>query len=164
MNFTKIKEEIALLKRGYQTLYKIDKDIIIYPVLNALLGVISPYTTIYLTSCLINGIVQREEMQTLLCYASLIVGINLMVSIIMRLVSKRVDTARNMFWPKKEIYFSSVNMSMQYEHLENPEIRLKKERMRQAEAAVGNGLYGLIWNVEGPINRLLSIIVSISGI
>lgn len=162
MNLAKIKEEISILKRGYQTVYKIDKDIVIYSILNALLGVISPYTTIYLTSRLINGIVQRKGMQTLLFYAGLIVGINLIVSAIMRLVSKKVNAARHMFWPKKEIYFSSVNMSMQYEHLENPETRLKKERMLRAEDAMGHGLCGLIWNIEGPINRLVSIIVSVS--
>ncbi len=59
-------------------------------------------------------------------YAVFIVGINLILSVLNRIVSRKVNIADQNIWYSISLYFNSVNMKMQYEHLENPETHLKK--------------------------------------
>lgn len=73
----KIKGELQTIRRGYKLLYSTDRDVILYKALRALIAVISPYTTLYFTSQLINGIAAKKAFGQLMGYAVFIVGINL---------------------------------------------------------------------------------------
>lgn len=161
-SFKKAKCEIQTIIRGYKLLYLIDKDLIIYKALRAVIAVISPYTTIYFTSQLINGIAAGKTFGQLMVYAALIVIINLLMSVLGRLVSKKISIADQNMWHSISLYFNSVNMKMQYEHLENPETHLKRDRIFQAQNASGFGILGLSLQVESFVNAVASIILSVT--
>ena len=78
----KIKCELQTIRRGYKLLYSIDRDVILYKALRALIAVISPYTALYFTSQLINGIAAKKAFGQLMGYAVFIVGIKIPASII----------------------------------------------------------------------------------
>ena len=156
----KIKGELQTIRRGYKLLYSIDRDVILYKALRALIAVISPYTTLYFTSQLINGIAAKQAFGHLMGYAVFIVGINLILSVLNRIVSRKVNIADQNIWYSISLYFNSVNMKMQYEHLENPETHLKRDRIFQAQNANGFGVMLLSWKVEAFVNAAASIILS----
>lgn len=162
LSFNNIKYELQMIIRGYKLLYSIDKDLIIYKALRAVITVISPYTTLYLTSQLITGIAVKKTFGQLIFYAALIVIINLIMSILNRLVSRKISIADQNIGDSIELYFNSVNMKMQYEHLEDPETHIKRDRIFQAQNASGFGLMMLSWQIEGFVNAVASIIVSIA--
>lgn len=156
----KIKGELQTIRRGYKLLYSIDRDVILYKALRALIAVISPYTTLYFTSQLINGIAAKQAFGQLMGYAVFIVDINLILSVLNRIVSRKVNIADQNIWYSISLYFNSVNMKMQYEHLENPETHLKRDRIFQAQNANGFGVMLLSWKVEAFVNAAASIILS----
>ncbi len=156
----KIKCELQTIRRGYKLLYSIDRDVILYKALRALIAVISPYTALYFTSQLINGIAAKKAFGQLMGYAVFIVGINLILSVLNRIVSRKVNIADQNIWYSISLYFNSVNMKMQYEHLENPETHLKRDRIFQAQNANGFGVMLLSWKVEAFVNAAASIILS----
>lgn len=160
--FNKFKSELQTIIRGYKLLYSIDKILITYKAFRALIGVVSPYTTLYLSSRLISGIAAKESIRQLIFYAALIVAINLVMSVITRLVSRKVSVADQNMWTSIELYFNSVNMKMQYEHLENPETHMKKDRIFQAQNANGFGVMLLTWQVESFVYSVASIILSVA--
>lgn len=162
MKTTKWKEAIILTLRGYKFWYKIDKNIIIYKILYAICGIISPYTTVYISALLITGIAEGKELKKLFSYALAIVGINLIMSFLNRMCLRKINASQNFMWEKKEIFFNSVNMSMQYEHLENPETYLKRDRIFEAQNANGFGTWMLLWHIEQFIRGIFSVIISIS--
>lgn len=162
MKTTKWKEAIILTLRGYKFWYKIDKNIIIYKILYAICGIISPYTTVYISALLITGIAEGKELKKLFSYALAIVGINLIMSFLNRMCLRKINASQNFMWDKKEIFFNSVNMSMQYEHLENPETYLKRDRIFEAQNANGFGTWMLLWHIEQFIRGIFSVIISIS--
>jgi len=159
---TKWKEAIILTLRGYKFWYKIDKNIIIYKILYAICGIVSPYTTVYISALLITGIAEGKELKKLFSYALAIVGINLIMSFLNRMCLRKINASQNFMWEKKEIFFNSVNMSMQYEHLENPETYLKRDRIFEAQNANGFGTWMLLWHIEQFIRGIFSVIISIS--
>lgn len=156
----KIKGELQTIRRGYKLLYSTDRDVILYKALRALIAVISPYTTLYFTSQLINGIAAKKAFGQLMGYAVFIVGINLILSVLNRIVSRKVNIADQNIWYSISLYFNSVNMKMQYEHLENPETHLKRDRIFQAQNANGFGVMLLSWKVEAFVNAAASIVLS----
>lgn len=162
MKTTKWKEAIILTLRGYKFWYKIDKNIIIYKILYAICGIVSPYTTVYISALLITGIAEGKELKKLFSYALAIVGINLIMSFLNRMCLRKINASQNFMWDKKEIFFNSVNMSMQYEHLENPETYLKRDRIFEAQNANGFGTWMLLWHIEQFIRGIFSVIISIS--
>lgn len=162
MKITKWKEAITLTLHGYKFWYKIDKNIIIYKILYAICGIVSPYTTVYISALLITGIAEGKELKKLFSYALAIVGINLIMSFLNRICLRKINASQNFIWEKKEIFFNSVNMSMQYEHLENPETHLKRDRIFEAAAANGFGTFMLLWHIEQFVRGIFSVIISIS--
>lgn len=162
MKTTKWKEAITLTLHGYKFWYKIDKNIIIYKILYAICGIVSPYTTVYISALLITGIAEGKELKKLFFYALAIVGINLIMSFLNRICLRKINASQNFIWEKKEIFFNSVNMSMQYEHLENPETHLKRDRIFEAANANGFGTFMLLWHIEQFVRGIFSVIISIS--
>ncbi len=158
----KAKCELQTILRGYKLLYSIDKDIIIYKALRAAIAVVSPYTTLYFTAQLISGIAAGKTFGQLMVYAALIVTINLIMSVLSRLVSRKIRIADQNLWNSISLYFNSVNMKMQYEHLENPATHLKRDRIFQAQNANGFGVMLLSWQVETFVNVIASIILSVA--
>ena len=53
-------------------------------------------------------------------------------------------------------------IKMQYEHLEDPETHLKRDRIFQAQNANGFGVMWLSWQVETFVNAVASIILSVT--
>ncbi len=162
MKTIKWKEAITLTFHGYKFWYKIDKNIIIYKILYTICGIVSPYTTVYISALLITGIAEGKELKKLFSYALAIVGINLIMSFLNRICLRKINASQNFIWEKKEIFFNSVNMSMQYEHLENPETHLKRDRIFEAAAANGFGTFMLLWHIEQFVRGIFSVIISIS--
>lgn len=160
--FKQAKCELQTILRGYKLLYSIDKDLILYKALRAVIAVVSPYTTLYFTSQLINGIAVGNTFGQLMVYAVLIVIINLIMSVLSRLVSRKISIADQNIWYSIERYFNLVNMKMQYEHLEDPKTHLKRDRIFQAQNANGFGIILLSWQVETFVNAVASIVLSVT--
>ena len=160
--FKKAKCEFQTIIRGYKLLYSIDKDLILYKALRAVIAVVSPYTTLYFTSQLINGIAAGKTFGQLMVYAVLIVFINLIMSVLSRLVSRKISIADQNILNSISLYFNSVNMKMQYEHLEDSETHLKRDRIFHAQNANGFGVMRLTWQVENFVNAVVSIVLSVT--
>lgn len=157
-----MKSELRTIVRGYQLLYSIDKNQVVYKALHAVIGVLSPYATLYLSSGLINGIAAGEGIRQLLGYAAWIVGINLVLAVVNRLIARQIEIADQNRWTSIELFFNSVNMKMQYEKLENPETHMKRERIMQAQNANGFGIMMLTYHVESFVTAMVSIILSVA--
>lgn len=158
--FKNTKRDLQTIIQGYRLLYSIDKDLIIYKTLRAVVSLISPYSTLYLTSQLINGISSGKSFRQLMLYAVLIVLINLLVSVVNRLISRKVSIANQNLRSSIELYFNSVNMKMQYEHLEDPDTHIKRNRIFVAQDSNGLGIMILPWQIESLISSAASIVLS----
>ena len=161
-HFSKIKSELQLIIRGYKLLYTMDKSHIIYKTLKAVIGVISPYTTLYLSARLISGIAAGDDYGKLLLYAGFIIMINLIMSILKAFVQRKINVAERTIWNSVELYYVSVNLKMQYERLEDPKTHLKKERIQHAQHENGSGVMLLAWQIERFVDAFISIFLSVT--
>lgn len=157
-----LKKDIQLILRGYKLIWTIDNNLIIWDIFRALLTVVSPYTTIYLSARIISGIAAGEPFRQLMFYAALTIFIQFAMSLLTRAVTRKVNAANQTRHDLFEIYFSSVNRNMQYEHLENPETHLRKDRITRAADASGFGFTYLIFQIEGCVNAIASVILSVT--
>lgn len=155
-----IKKELSLIFRGYRLLYSIDKDLIIYRSLESLIKILAPYSTIYLSALLINGITQHFDFYLLLRYALAIVIINLVINVAQKFVARKANISDTLIWYSNQAMFNSANMQMQYEHLENPQTHLLRDRILEAENASGYGLLYLAQQIDKIITAIFSIIFS----
>lgn len=158
--FKNTKRDLQTIIQGYRLVYSIDKDLIIYKTIRAIVSLISPYSTLYLTSQLINGISSGKSFSQLMLYAVLIVLINLLVSVVNRLIYRKVSIADQNLRSSIELYFNSVNMKMQYEHLEDPDTHIKRNRIFVAQNSSGFGIVILPWQIESLISSAASIVLS----
>lgn len=158
------KEKIAMTWRAVKITQQLDKAQMSYKVTEAILDVISPYATVFLTSLIINGIAagihSSSNLRPLLLYALAIITINLSLSIGRRLLARRINLAEYTWFQKVVLLFNHINMDMQYEHLENSETHLLQDRIFQVSNAYGYGLMILTWRIGKLVRSILSIILS----
>ena len=161
-----LKQKIAFTMRAFKIIQTIDKAQITYKIVEALLDVLSPYATIYLTSLIINGIAAgvntAADFRSLLFYALAIIITNFILSVIKRLVSRRVALSDFVRWATMQRFFNQITRNMQYEHLEDAEVHLLKNRIDEAANSAGFGLLMLTWHISSLVTDISSIFFSIA--
>lgn len=155
----KQKGRLQCTLRFLKDFSKKNADMLAESVLLAILGAVRPYINIVLMGLLIDAVYEGTAMGALLQYAAVALGGNM--------VLRLVETRLREWYNRKNEYIKEIearplnekSLAIDYEYLEEPEIRMLRSRS-QAE---GNyiGLVGwLLYRIEQMITSVLSIILA----
>ena len=124
-----LSEHFQISKRAIRHLFTLSRSYAACLILNAFLKSLMPYVPIYFSARLIDGLYEKQPLQTLALYAGLTVGIVFLLSLASAYLSSRRDIARNDLNLSEEWAFSRKAMEMAYASIENPEVTLLRKRI-----------------------------------
>ena len=156
------KEDLAMITQGYKILFQIDKRFLFYPTITALINSLFPFVNLFMSARILTELTGERNLKTLITYAAITVSFILIFSVIRRFIESKQNIYTNNWWLKIHLYFNDLNNNMQYEHLENPDTRIMRDKIYQAMNAVGGGLPRMIWAVGDLIYNSSTIIFSVS--
>lgn len=120
------------------------------------------YFSLYMSSRLVNELAGKCRWESLLILAGATVAGLFALKLIRRAVEVRRNIWLDLIVRREEIYMFDKQHGLEYEHLENPEVTLLREKIFAAMDASGNGLMQIFWGFGMLMGDMADLILSAS--
>ena len=158
----KLKNRIAITRRGYRMLGKYCPGLIRGKVIIAVLEALAPLVTVWFSARIINEIEGNRDTGTLILLVLLAVGINFAFSLIRNAMSRVVSEKESKMWNFFSKIFSDKQMNMPYADLEDQEIQKQRQKVQENLFMFGNGLGQLVWDTPSLVKVIVGIAASVA--
>lgn len=124
--------------------------------------VFAPYFGLYMSAQMVNELAGRCDIRRLLFMAGFTVAVGFVVSMIVRILQKKLTVMEILTMDQHEEYIMKMQNRHQYEHMENPDIIFLRSKIRNDFSAFGGGLYMVRWSFSELFWGLFDIVFSVS--
>ncbi|MCL2519083.1 MAG: ABC transporter ATP-binding protein/permease, partial [Oscillospiraceae bacterium] len=158
-NIKNIKYHISMIKRGLATLMKMDKWFVLLHIITEAITPFTPYVNIYMAARIINELAGNKNINTLILYVLITIGLNMILSLIASGLHHIKNYHESIFYQGRSMIMSEKNMAMDYENMESREVNILFERIK-IETQTGYNVFYLFYNVGFLINAIIYIILA----
>nr|WP_302019763.1 ABC transporter ATP-binding protein [uncultured Acetatifactor sp.] len=155
-----LREDWKLFARGFGIICKTSPQYLAYNILFLIMNILSPYFALYMSAALVNELAGQCNGKRLAALA----GITVLGQFAINAVKRMVLAARNAWMEvlqtQEELYLADRMHGMEYEHLENPEVTLLREKIFGAMNATSGGLMSLYWISGSLITNVVDLVAS----
>ena len=156
-----LSEHVRISKRAIRHLFSLSRSYAACLILNAILLNLMPYVPVYFSARLIDGLYERQPVQTLAFYVALTVGMVFLLSLASAYLSSRRDIASSELYLSEEWAFSEKAMEMAYASIEDPDVTLLRKRIA-TESQTGYNSWYLTSSLERLVSSVTRILMSLS--
>ena len=157
-----LREEWGLVWRGVKILNEILPHFWMYQVLCTIAETFSPYFGLYMSAQMVNELAGDCDYRRLLQLAGITVFGGFMVSVMIKILQSKRELCENMSWNKHEAFLMDVQNEFQYEHLEDPDVRLRRSEIFAGMNATGTGLFQVMAHITSLLREIMGIVFSVS--
>ncbi len=157
-----LREEWLLIWRGVKIWNEITPHFWLYQVLCTIAEAFSPYFGLYMSAQLVNELAGDCDYRRLLQLAGVTVFGGLIGSLVMKLLQSKKELCENMSWNKHEAFLVDIQNDFQYEHLEDPDVKLRRSEIRAGVDATGAGLFQIMWWIPHLLRDIMGVVFSAS--
>ena len=158
----KLKERIAVTRRGYRMLAEYCPKLIRTKVIAAAAEALSPFVTIWFSGRIINEITGNRDIGTLTALVLLTVGLGFAFSMIRNALNRVISEKESRMWNDFSKIFTDKQMSMDFADLEDQGIQKQRQKVQENLFMFGNGLGQLIWDTPSLVKMIVGIIASVA--
>ena len=133
------KEDFALFRRALRILWKISPRYMVWQVVSGIVEAVTPFFGVYMSARIVNELAGARDKNTLFTLAVVTLLGGFLISVVSRVVRARQTVWKQNSWRNEDLFFMDVQNGMQYNHLENPEVSLLRERISSVKQANGSG-------------------------
>lgn len=156
-----IKEHFQIFIKSVRLLFSLSKTFTLCMILGSMISALMPYAPIYFSVRLIDALTAKEPVNVLALYALVTVGIVFALSLLNAYLSSLRSVSLDSVYRSKNWKFSEKAMQMAYESIEDREVSLLRERIKN-EMQTGYGLFYLYHTTESMISCLTKAAASLS--
>lgn len=157
----KLNEHFQVLRRAAKYTFSINRKYTVLLIMSSFLSAIIGYVPIYFSARVIDSLIAKDSVETVVLYVALTVGIVFAVNLLNTYISAEKDVAYNAMWRNEDWSYSEKAMQMAYESIEDPEITRLRYRVRR-ESQTGQNLFYLYRHMERFTGQVTRIIASIA--
>lgn len=161
MQMNKFKENIKTLNIGLKAIHELQPWVLPVTIFDALFKSTAPFINIYMTARIIDELLGSKDIERLVFLVSLTIGLNLTV----HLISTRLDhlrlLLRSIMIQNQDMKMNEKIISMDYEHVENPETHNVRNKIAEAENMNGGGIIALLEYLGDFAKGFITVITSI---
>ncbi len=154
----KRKEHLQILTRAVKHTFLLNKKCTVLTILNAFLSSIIGYVPIYFSAKVIDSLIEKAPVQTVILYVVLTVGIVFAVNLLNTYISSEKNTAEYAMWRAEDWSFSEKAMQMAYASIEDSKVTELRYRVRRASQTGQN-----IWRLYDTIERFAGQVTKIAA-
>ena len=155
-----LSEDVRLILKGIRIWQKIVPSYVPYLIFDSILGCLKPYFPLYMSAEIINELAGSCELQKLLLLAAIAVVGSFTLSLLSRFTTGRLGAIRYLSYSRHEAYMFDAANHFQYEHLEDPEVALTRNKITSVMNATSSGLQMILYLADDILRKMLSVIVS----
>lgn len=157
----KPREHFQVLRRAAKYTFLINRKYTVLLVVTTFLSSVIGYVPIYFSAKVIDSLIARASVETVILYVALTVGIVFAVNLLNTYLSSEKNVAYSAMWRNEEWTFSEKAMQMAYESVEDPEVtRLFYRVVRENQT--GQNLFYLYRDIERFTEQATKIVASIA--
>ncbi len=156
----KLSEHFQVLRRAAKYTFQVNRKYTVLLIVNAFLSSIIGYVPIYFSAKVIDSLIAKASVETVILYVALTVGIVFVVNLLNAYISSEKSVAYSAMWRNEDWSYSEKAMQMAYESIENPEVTRLRYRVRR-ESQTGQNLFYLYQHIERFTGQVTKIIASI---
>lgn len=157
----KLSEHYRVLKRAARFTFTVSKKYTLLLILSAFLTNIVGYIPIYFSAKVIDALIARASIETVVLYVMLTVGFVFVINFLNAYVTAEKEVANNEVWRQEDWLFSEKAMQLAYESIEDPAVTQLRYRVRR-ESQTGQNLYFLFYHLEQLSGQLTRILASLA--
>ena len=157
----KLSEHFQVLRRATKYTFQVNRKYTVLLIVNAFLSSIIGYVPIYFSAKVIDSLIAKASVETVILYVAQTVGIVFVVHLLNTYISSERSVAYNAMWRNEDWSYSEKAMQMAYESIEDPEVTRLRYRVRR-ESQTGQNLFYLYQHIERFTGQVTKIIASIA--
>lgn len=157
-----LREEWSLIRRGVKLVNKMLPFFWLYQVLCTAAETFAPYFGLYMSAQMVNELAGSCNYERLLRLAGVTVIGGLLISLAVRLLQGRRALCEEFQNISHETYLADIQNGFQYEHLEDPDVMLRRSEIQARMNATGAGLLQMVWQISSLLRDILGIVFSVS--
>ena len=156
-----LKENLALSKRSFLYLYKLEKTYTTMLIVTSVLTALIPYVPIYMSALIIDELTRGQDTKRLTIYVCITVVLTFLLHTFNSWFNKIKEYRQNMLYRNESMEFSKKTMSMDYEQIESTATTSLRRRI-QIESQTGYNLFYLRTSVSSIISNIVVIAASVA--
>ena len=157
-----LKEDLAMILRGYKLLYKICPRNMIYRTFYILVCTLMPYFPLYMSALLIDEIAAVASFERLLTLAMITVCVTFLLQLLQHIAWRKARELESINWQLNFLYLLKAQCRIQFSHFEDPETALLIENIRSHANYGGHGLSTMYWQYWSLLGSITDIVASVS--
>ena len=157
-----LAEDAKLVLKGIGIWQKILPTYVPYLIAGSITSCILPYFPLYMSAEIINELAGSCSLQRLLILAAITVVGTFALSVLNRFLTGKLETMKKLSYSRHEAYLFDAENHFQYEHLENPEVVLTRNKITSVMNATAAGLQNILFQMDDILRKLLDVIVSVA--
>lgn len=162
MHKNKLKNDIKTLKIGFKEIYKLQPWLLTVTILDALFKSAAPFINIYMSARIIDELLGAKAIDRLIFLAGITIGLNLIIHLISTGLNHLSVMLRSIMSQNLDMRLNEKIISMDYEHVENPEVHSLRTKIAEAENINGGGIYALTKYIGDLTKGFVTVITSIA--
>lgn len=159
----KVKEEavIRVNIKALKLVQKWRKWFIPSIILNALFGSLSPYVNLYMSAEIVNELAVARNTRRLTALVLFTIIADLIIVVIGRLFAKLKDYEWQSFEDCEKRMFIEYGFTLDYTHMENPEIQQKRRKIDESRRINNLGIWAMLYSLQNLSTDMVQIILSV---
>ena len=157
----KLCEHFQVLRRAAKYTFSINRKYTVLLIVNAFLSSMIGYVPIYFSAKVIDSLITKTSLETVVLYVIFTVGIVFVVNLLNAYISSEKNVAYSAMWRNEDWSYSEKAMQMAYESIEDPEVARLRYRVRR-ESQTGQNLFYLYQHIGLFTGQVTKIIASIA--
>jgi ATP-binding cassette subfamily B protein len=156
-----MKKSLQTIFRGYKILHGLIPGFLPVTAIRAVFGALLPLINIVMSAIIINALTEKRTVEHVLLLSVLTAVMNFVAQIIMHILGRISSYLSMNIWNIYEKPLNEKQQQMDFEHVENTETRLLRQKIHTFRNTNGNGILPLYWSFEGLITNFLTVAFSI---
>lgn len=157
MNFS---EHMRISKRALQMMWQRQRAYFLYLVAHSILQAAAPYVPIYFSAKLIDALIVGAPLSEMILYVAFTVGFTFLIQGTLAWIAPRMNSAQRNCYRDEEWWYSEKAMQLAYESIEDTEISLLRNRIRN-ESHTGFNLRFIHRTIRATVSDVTRIVCSV---
>lgn len=157
-----LREEWRLIRRALGILGKLMPYFWFYQILCCVAETFTPYFSLYMSARMVNELAGDWDYRRLLLLAGVTVAGGFLLSMAVKLLQSRRALCEEHTFQRHEAFLADAQNGFKYEHLEDPDVLLRRSEILAGVNATGAGLMVVKWQIGYLIGNLLGVLFSAS--
>lgn len=156
-----LKDDLKLIIQGIEEVHRLQPWAIFTSMLYAFLKSIGPFINIYMSARIIDELLEGKDVNRLIFLVCITIGLNLIIHLLTTGFDHLSSTLRSIAWQNQDMRLNEKIITMDYEHIESPEVHKLRTKISEAENVNGGGIYALCMSLTEMVQGLTKIITSV---